>query len=62
MEYKFSTIVEKEDKWYVAHCVELQVTSQGKTIEDALENLKDAVSLYLKQITPKGLNIDYNTL
>ncbi|MBS3068357.1 type II toxin-antitoxin system HicB family antitoxin [Candidatus Micrarchaeota archaeon] len=48
MEYKLSAIVEKEDKWYVAHCVELSVTSQGKNIEEALQNLKDAVGLYLK--------------
>lgn len=48
MDYKFSVIVEKEDKWYVAHCVELQVTNQGKNIEEARKNLKDAVSLYIK--------------
>ncbi len=46
--YKLSAIVEKEDKWYVAHCLELQVTSQGKTIEESLKNLKEALELYLK--------------
>ncbi|MEK6981649.1 MAG: type II toxin-antitoxin system HicB family antitoxin [Candidatus Micrarchaeota archaeon] len=48
MDYKLSAIIEKEDKWYVAHCVELQITSQGENVEEALKNLKDAVGLYLK--------------
>mgnify|MGYP001576919534 CR=1 FL=1 len=46
--YKFTTIIIKEDKWYVARCVELGVVSQGKTIEDAQKNLKEAVELYLE--------------
>lgn len=46
--YKMSIVVDKDGKWYVAHCVDLPVTSQGKTIEQAMENLKEAVGLYLK--------------
>lgn len=41
MNYKFSTIIIQEDKWYVARCIELGVVSQGKTIEAAQENLKE---------------------
>ncbi|MBU2635106.1 type II toxin-antitoxin system HicB family antitoxin [Patescibacteria group bacterium] len=48
MTYKFTTIITQEDKWYVARCVELGVVSQGKTIEKAQENLKEAVELYLE--------------
>lgn len=48
MTYKFTTILIKEGKWYVARCVELGVVSQGKTIEDAQKNLKEAVELYLE--------------
>lgn len=46
--YKFTTIINREGKWYVARCVELGVVSQGKTIENAQENLKEAVALYLE--------------
>jgi predicted RNase H-like HicB family nuclease len=46
--YNLSAVVEKEGDFYVAHCVELQVTSQGKTIEEALENLKEAAELFLE--------------
>lgn len=48
MSYKFTAIINKEKKWYVAHCIELGVASQGKTIEEAQENLKEAVELYLE--------------
>jgi len=48
MTYKFTTIINKEGKWYVARCVELGVVSQGKTIEEAQKNLKEAAELYLE--------------
>lgn len=48
MTYKFTTVITREGKWYVAHCVELGVASQGKTIESAQKNIKEAVELYLE--------------
>lgn len=48
MKKKFTAVINKEENWYVAHCVELDVVSQGKTIEDAQANLKEAVELYLE--------------
>jgi predicted RNase H-like HicB family nuclease len=48
MSRKFTAVITKEEKWYVAHCVELGVVSQGKTIEQAQLNLKEAVELYLE--------------
>lgn len=48
MSYRFSAVVEKEGRWFVALCPELDVASQGKTIELALKNLKEAVTLYLQ--------------
>lgn len=48
MNYKFTTIITQEEKWFVARCVELGVVSQGKTIEEAQKNLKEAVELYLE--------------
>jgi predicted RNase H-like HicB family nuclease len=45
---KFTGIITKEERWYVAHCIELGVVSQGKTIEEAQANLKEAVELYLE--------------
>jgi len=45
---KFTAVITKEENWYVAHCVELGVVSQGKTIEEAQTNLKEAVELYIE--------------
>lgn len=46
MTIKYNVIVQKEEKWYVAKCLDNSVASQGKTIEEALENLKEALELY----------------
>ena len=48
MTKRFTAVITREEKWYVAHCVELGVVSQGKTIEQAQANLKEAVELYLE--------------
>jgi predicted RNase H-like HicB family nuclease len=48
MKRNFTAVINKEKKWYVAHCVELDVVSQGKTIEEAQVKLKEAVELYLE--------------
>ncbi|MBI5226586.1 type II toxin-antitoxin system HicB family antitoxin [Candidatus Micrarchaeota archaeon] len=52
---QFSAVIEKEDGWYVALCPELDVASQGKSIEDALENLREAVGLYLDDEDVKAM-------
>ena len=42
--------VHQEEDWYVAQCLEVDVASQGQTVEEALANLREAVSLYLDEI------------
>lgn len=55
MTKKYNAIITKEKSWYVARCVELSVTSQGKTIEEAQKNLKEAVELYIESFGPEDL-------
>ncbi len=45
---RFTAVVSKEGKWYVAHRVELGMASRGKKIEEAQANLQEAVELYLE--------------
>ena len=45
---RLTAVIVKDDQWYVAHCIELGVASQGKSIEEAQGNLKEAVELYLE--------------
>jgi len=41
--------IELEEDWYVATCLENNIASQGKTINEALDNLKEAISLYFNR-------------
>ncbi|MDF1538503.1 MAG: type II toxin-antitoxin system HicB family antitoxin [Candidatus Thorarchaeota archaeon] len=43
-----SAVVTKEGKFYVALAPDIDVASQGDTIEDALSNLKEAIDLYFE--------------
>ncbi len=45
----FTAVLHKEKKLYVAECPEIGTASQGKTIEEAIENLKEATELYLEE-------------
>ena len=45
----FSAIIHKEDDLYVAECHEVGTASQGYSIEEAIENLKEATELYLEE-------------
>lgn len=44
----YTAILEKEGDMYVALCPELDVASQGVTVEEATANLKEAVQLFLE--------------
>ncbi len=46
MSIKVTVIIQKEENWYVAKCVENNIASQGKTIEEAIDNLTEALQLY----------------
>lgn len=50
MTYKSTAIIRKEGKWFVVRSLELGITSQGRTIDDAKKNLKEAVELYLEDM------------
>ena len=46
MDFRGTIIIKKEEKWFVATCLENNIASQGKTIDEATENLKEAIALY----------------
>jgi predicted RNase H-like HicB family nuclease len=47
---KLNVIVWKEEDTFIVREVFTGVTTQGKTIEEALENIKEAVELYLEEL------------
>ena len=44
----FSAVIEKDGAWFVSHCPELGVASQGKTRTEAHRMLAEAVELWLE--------------
>ena len=42
----FTVTITKDDDWFVAKCLENSVASQGKTMDEAMDNLREAVALY----------------
>ena len=46
MTRNFTASVWCEGDWYVAQCLEVDVASQGKTEQEALRNLEEALELY----------------
>jgi predicted RNase H-like HicB family nuclease len=58
MQYKTTVAVWKSDEWYVARCVDSYIASQGKTIEEALSNLREAIELhYEDDVQPENKDI-----
>jgi predicted RNase H-like HicB family nuclease len=50
----FTSVLHKEEDVYVAECPEVGTVGQGKTMEDAIKNLKEATELYLEEFSLKG--------
>lgn len=50
---ELSVIIEKDEDIYVAKCPEIGTVSQGKSIEEAIANLKEATELYLEEFPVK---------
>ena len=59
MSKAFDIVVNEEytnkKKIFVAHCLNLGIASQGKTVEEAMENIKDAIKLYLEENSQKAM-------
>ena len=39
-------VITREEEWYIAQCLDVDVASQGLTETEAVENLRDALNLY----------------
>ena len=50
-----TAVIEKDENWYVATCPELDVASQGQTIEEAESMIREAVELLLEEATPEEI-------
>ena len=48
--HTLTAALHREEDWYIAQCLEVDVASQGQTIDEALANLAEAVELYLEEV------------
>jgi len=49
MHNEFTAVIEKDEEWYIAYCLEIPgANGQGKTIEECKKNLAEAISLILE--------------
>jgi len=52
------SVVWKEGKYYISQCLEVDVSSFGKTKQKALDNLQDALELYFEDVSlPKRTEV-----
>ena len=57
----FSAVIHREEDLYVAQCPEVGTASQGKTVEEAVSNLKEATELYLEEFPMPHIDRPYIT-
>ena len=48
----FTASISREDEWFVAQCLEVDVASQGKSEDEAVDNLREALELYFEPPRP----------
>ena len=48
----FTASILQEDEWYIAQCLEVDVSSQGKSEDEAVNNLREALELYFEPPRP----------
>ena len=56
MSKRLTAVIQREDDGFVAFCPELDVASQGDTIESARENLREALELFFECASPDEIH------
>jgi predicted RNase H-like HicB family nuclease len=49
---RLTAIIEREDDAFVALCPEFDIASQGSTVEEAKQNLEEALTLFFEAADP----------
>ncbi len=55
MSKKLTAIIEREGNGFVALCPELDVASQGDTVDEARKNLQEALELFFETASPEEI-------
>ncbi len=57
MQRTIKAFIRKGDRQYVAECLEISVVTQGKSIDEVVANLQEAVSLHLEGEDPAAFDL-----
>jgi predicted RNase H-like HicB family nuclease len=60
MTRQLTAIIEREGDGYVSLCPEVDIASQGDTIEDARDNLREALELFFETASPEEVKHRYH--
>lgn len=60
LQHTVKAIVRRGDQYYVAECVEIAVVTQGRTVDETLSNLREAVALHLEGEDPAQFGLAPN--
>lgn len=60
MQKQLTAIIEREGNGYVSLCPELDIASQGDTIEDARINLREALELFFETASPMEIKTRFH--
>ena len=60
MHHSIKAFIYKSGDYYVAECHEIAVVTQGKTLDQTIDNLKEAVALHLEGEDPAEFDLIAN--
>lgn len=60
LQHTIKAVVTRGDDYYVAECLEVAVVTQGKTVDETLANLQEAVALHLEGEDPAEFGLAPN--
>jgi predicted RNase H-like HicB family nuclease len=60
LQHTIKALVRKGEHYYVAECLEIAVVTQGKTLDETLSNLQEAVALHLEGEDPSEFGLVHN--
>ncbi len=55
MQRQLTAIIEREGNGWVSMCPEVDIASQGDSIQDATENLREALALFFETASPEEI-------
>ncbi len=57
MKRTIKAFIHKGEKYYIAECLEIPVVTQGKTLDETIANLREAIALHLEGEDPADFDL-----